>query len=317
LKTTFLEALAAPQGTVLSKKPGAWRGSVPYLRLILCLTEDDVKKEFLVRDRAMSRTELDGRHSDVRQPSVYELMADMWNNPDYNPVLPVYTVHSDYRAPTDCGYLKVRDMIRAEPEKVKDILSGMRANLNRIILDWETSGQGDGGNLTGFENDDRASVASEEDGILAKRSPAALNCRASFLQGKPSYLLIYWEICDDHQLLSSALGKISKACSAEDGNKPPAVITTGKLRGSPTMSVATARSTDFRIAIQEFGHHQSLIAFNHRIDVLRDKKRDYRLMMLRATTDEEKEFCRDEIILADSEIDQCKKQAREAGQKIE
>jgi hypothetical protein len=144
-----------------------------------------------------------------------------------------------------------------------------------------------------------------------------LNCRASFLWGKPSYLLIYWEICDEHQLLSSALGKISKACSAEDGNKPPAVITTGKLQGSPTMSVASAQSTDFRLAIPEFGHHQSLIVWNHRIDVLQDKKRDYRLMMLQATTDEEKAFCRDEINLADSEIEQCKKQACEAGQKIE
>jgi hypothetical protein len=236
----------------------------------------------------MSRTKLNGRHSNVRQPSVYEMMADMWNNPDYNPVLSVFLVHRDYRAPTDCGYSKVRDMIRAEPEKVKDILSGMRANLIRIILDWETSDQGDGGNLTGFENDDWESVASEEDGGLTKRSPAALNCQVSFPWGKPSYLFIYWEICDEHQLLSSALAKISKACSAEDGNKPPAVITTGKLQGSPTKSVASARSTDFRLLIQEFGHHQSLIAWNHCIDVLRDKKQDFHLMMLRATTDEEK-----------------------------
>jgi hypothetical protein len=35
------------------------------------------------------------------------------------------------------------------------------------------------------------------------------------------------------------------------------------------------------LAIQEFGHQQSLIAWNHRIDVLQDKKRDYHLMMLR------------------------------------
>jgi hypothetical protein len=95
------------------------------------------------------------------------MMVDMWNNPNYNPVFPVFLVHSDYQAPTDCGYLKVQDMICAEPEKVQDILSGMCVNLNCIILDWETSGQGDGGNLTGFENDDQESVASEEDGVLA------------------------------------------------------------------------------------------------------------------------------------------------------
>jgi hypothetical protein len=159
LKYTFTEALAVPQRNVLSKKPGAWRGSIPYLQLILCLTEDGIKK-----------------------------MVDMWNDPNYNPVLPVFSLDRNYWLLTDCGYLKIQDMICADADKVKDILSGMCANLNHIILDWETSGQGDGGNFNGLDNADQESVTSEEDGGLAKLSPAALNCRASFLQGKPSYL---------------------------------------------------------------------------------------------------------------------------------
>jgi hypothetical protein len=92
------------------------------------------------------------------------MMADLWNNAEYNPVLPVFSVHSNYQVLTACGYLKVRDMICADADKVKDILLGMHANLNCIILDWETSGQGDGGNFNGVNSVDQESMTTDEDG---------------------------------------------------------------------------------------------------------------------------------------------------------
>lgn len=45
---------------------GHWRGSVPYLRLIMCLTQDNVKCLFLTRANSRSRQELDARNSDRR-----------------------------------------------------------------------------------------------------------------------------------------------------------------------------------------------------------------------------------------------------------
>jgi hypothetical protein len=45
---------------------GHWRGSVPYLRLIMCLTQDNVKCLFLTRANSRSRQELDARNSDSR-----------------------------------------------------------------------------------------------------------------------------------------------------------------------------------------------------------------------------------------------------------
>ena len=45
---------------------GHWRGCVPYLRIIMCLTRDDVKCLFLTRANTMSRAELDARNSDTR-----------------------------------------------------------------------------------------------------------------------------------------------------------------------------------------------------------------------------------------------------------
>jgi hypothetical protein len=43
-----------------------WRGVVPYLRIIMCLTEDNVKSLYLTRADTRSRQELDARNSDTR-----------------------------------------------------------------------------------------------------------------------------------------------------------------------------------------------------------------------------------------------------------
>jgi hypothetical protein len=43
-----------------------WRGIVPYLRIIMCLIEDNVKCLYLTRADARSRQELDARNSDTR-----------------------------------------------------------------------------------------------------------------------------------------------------------------------------------------------------------------------------------------------------------
>jgi hypothetical protein len=43
-----------------------WRGIVPYLRIILCLTQDSVKCLYLMRADTRSRQELDARNSEAR-----------------------------------------------------------------------------------------------------------------------------------------------------------------------------------------------------------------------------------------------------------
>jgi hypothetical protein len=45
---------------------GHWRGSVPSLCLIMCLTQDNVKCLFLTQANSRSRQELDARNSDSR-----------------------------------------------------------------------------------------------------------------------------------------------------------------------------------------------------------------------------------------------------------
>jgi hypothetical protein len=53
-------------GGIGVSRGGNWRGSVPYLRVVLCLTQDDIKHAFLRRADAQSRQELDARYSENR-----------------------------------------------------------------------------------------------------------------------------------------------------------------------------------------------------------------------------------------------------------
>ena len=53
----------APNGSVSRR---SWRGPIPYLRIIMCLTYDNVKSLFLNRANARTRHEIDARNDDNR-----------------------------------------------------------------------------------------------------------------------------------------------------------------------------------------------------------------------------------------------------------
>lgn len=55
-------------------------------------------------------------------------------------------------------------------------------------------------------------------GSLAGRPARALQTRAAFLNGRPSYLLYFWEMADSHQLLQSSLQRLNNNIAASDGS---------------------------------------------------------------------------------------------------
>jgi hypothetical protein len=122
--------------------------------------------------------------------------------------------------PLDCSHTTVELLSPATPQKIEDILVSMRSDLLRIITRWEQSGQGEGGrdqdensHEEGSKHDDIESDVDGEGresihvggvgggGLLSGRPARALQNCASFLNGKPSYLLYFWELADAHQLL--------------------------------------------------------------------------------------------------------------------
>jgi hypothetical protein len=308
---------------------GQWRGNTPYLRLIMCLVVDDrIRNAYLHRGDAMSRTELDSRNSDeVREATVFEMIADKWNDVSFTPTVPVSTVHDDFRREivithdkvqsfltrtftfTNHPSLQVKHLIPATAIKVKNYLSSMRADLSRMIKNWELSGQGDGSLINDVGDDD---PSPEDDGLslpgaantpttpsakpsfgqLENRTSAAMDSRANFLNGKPSYLLMFWELADKHQLLASTLQRLDRAAVAGAEVVQPVYKIT---RPSPSDSES---NVGFDGALGKFSgefHLQSDRQYNMtRQSDLMDSIRSYRVSMYRAPV-EERPFWEGEI----------------------
>ncbi len=73
VRVQLTEATAAAESHSGSGR--SWRGPVPYLRVILCLTQDHVKCLFLTRASIRTRQEIDGRNSDSRSEEEERLFA--------------------------------------------------------------------------------------------------------------------------------------------------------------------------------------------------------------------------------------------------
>jgi hypothetical protein len=170
---------------------------------------------------------LDGRNSDSRDLTVYELIAARWNSDTFDPVVPASDVHEDFLDATDCRHALVAHMTPATATKIKDLIAQMRSDLTRMIQHWEQGGQGDGGSLDeGTTNDDFDDdvAINPEFGALAGRTALALENRAAFLKHLPPYLLIFWEMADRHQILYSALDRLDSAVGAANVSSAPSVI---------------------------------------------------------------------------------------------
>ena len=86
-------------------------------------------------------------------------------------------------------------------------------------------------------DDDASSLATNNDvsrrdsiGGLCGQSPRVLQSRASLLNGRPSYLLYFWEVADAHQILQSSLQQLSNTVGASDSSCAPSTVSTSAQR---------------------------------------------------------------------------------------
>ena len=217
------------QNDTVDKAEKAWYGSLPMLRLIMALVHsDDIRSAYLKRNEiSTERIALDNQKSvDKRAATVWELLASLWNNPDFSPVTErVEDLHSDFNNPISIPHSRVSSLTPATPDKVQEKFSTMTVTLQRIIRRWTLSGQGDGGvdvNDGDIDHEDQ-----HEFGSLANRPRGALDRRAAFLGNSQPYLLYFWEILDKYQLLSTAFSELNQKMSAKNGAEgvPSAVAT--------------------------------------------------------------------------------------------
>jgi hypothetical protein len=212
---------------------GTWRGKCPHLRLIHCLIEDDIKGPYLRCADAITREQLDGRNSESRPPTVWEMVAERWNSPTFNPITKVSSFHSDFASSIDCSHAAVASLTPATALKVENLLTSWRTNLCRIIQKWEQSGQGEGGHHSDSDDDETNENLGEDlpsqvqvqlfpFGGLRDRSVRALQNRSNFLRDRyPSYLLYFWELADEHQILTTTMQQIARQTAAADAANPP------------------------------------------------------------------------------------------------
>ncbi|KAI2505085.1 hypothetical protein MHU86_9361 [Fragilaria crotonensis] len=253
---------------------GQWRGSIPYMRLIMCLTEDDIKAAFLRRADTRTRHQLDARNSDVRPPTAFELIADRWNDEHFNPIAAVSECHEDFSVPTNSFFASSKT---------------------------GRSGQGEGGRHAGTDDDEEQDGREESDdpeefiifdtssvrfGSLSRtsRSECALQNRAAFLCGKPSYLLYSWEVADRHQLLQSALQRLDDDVGASDASSAPSATSSTnqgtRRRRQREQPTAPYRDDIFDLSqsIRFLSKAEDDRQVRRRISELQDEARRYRRM---------------------------------------
>jgi hypothetical protein len=216
VRSVLQNAINESRETALAMQHGAWSGAIPYLRLIHCIIDNEsARSAYLKRNAVKTREELDATKSPSQCKSAYDVIAEIWNDPQFNPCTSVSHCHEDFAEEILLPHSKVATLLPADGLGIQNRLSSIRATLLRIIDKWEQSGQGDGGRASAMD-DDRPTGW----GNLEGRSQQALDNRANFLGDAPTWYLYFWEAADKYQLLATTLQRLSGTVGAPSGSTP-------------------------------------------------------------------------------------------------
>ncbi len=195
----------------------AWYGPLPMLHLIMALVHSDkIRSAFMKRnDISNEKIVLDNQKSvEKRATTVWEQLSSLWNDENFSPVTEfIADLHSDFTRPISISHSRVSTLSPATPDKVQEKIPTMTVSLQRIIQNWQRSGQGDGG----IDIDDNVE---EEFGSLDNHLCGALNTRSAFLGNNPSYLLYLWEMLNKYQLLSTAFSEHDSLSAMDSRDRP-------------------------------------------------------------------------------------------------
>jgi hypothetical protein len=190
-----------------------WLGPNPYLRLYHVLLDDNIRLAYCKKDDVLSRMEVDSRNNIARPKDFYELAADLFNDPSFNPTTKIYSdLHDDFNRSIELLYINAP---RVTPQKIKEKMADIRAKLVIVIENWERSGNGNGMLSRNMDDPDYGNF---EDCDLIDDN------RANFLNGNKSHLLYFWQILDETQILQSTLCVLPKTVSASVDNIPATTI---------------------------------------------------------------------------------------------
>jgi hypothetical protein len=191
---------------------GNWN-STACLRLIHALVDhDEIKSKFLNRlNLPAGRSTFEHREHNWAT-DVWHLLANKWNDKNFAPeIMSLPQLHTEFALLDIILHSEVAALTPATADKVEDKWASMILEMNRCIANWQKSGQGEGG------IDDVDNAEDQVFGSLANRSLHTLASRQSFFSDRQAYLLYLWEMLDRHDLLGSALQKLSSSVSSTNG----------------------------------------------------------------------------------------------------
>ena len=200
-----------------------WDNLIPWMRFIMCFTNDEVKEKFLQRHNPLNRQELDARGSTYEPLDYRHYVAEMFNNPDVVFEVPAMPdIHEDFSEVTECP-LTVQGI---GVEEVGKRMQNMKVLLHTMKMQWERSGSGSYMKLG--EDDDNYQTVDDVYQFIDGDD------RKSFLSHAQNkvYILFWWDVAYKHQLLSSAMETLGSVVAGDGSCVPSARNSKTKGGGS-------------------------------------------------------------------------------------
>jgi hypothetical protein len=273
-----------PAGTGSSSKKTAakktsgfnWTGQLPWLRLVHCLVDDEeIKKAYTRRfDIPSSRIYLDNRKSvDKRPRTVWELLADKWNNEDFtcSTIRMLGPARDDFRYPIVIDHAVVKKYTEATPKMCKDKMAVLCKEVRTAHQNWSKSGEGEGAH--GGEDNDKdnnSNVEGEEeeepfdttnslpemiDNSLTEVPERFLSIpsldlsdKGAYVKPNQGYVLYAWYMFEQHQLLESSMQRLDSSVATGQAKAATAVPDVMFRKGGTESSIGGVTDTNASVA---------------------------------------------------------------------
>jgi len=195
-------------------------------RLIHCLVDfDQHKRKFLTHHDSLDRLALDSRNSaDSRVLSVWDVVADKWNDSTFTPTTDFFSedhpyYHPTFSAPLELNHNLVARMAKATPSKCERKFASMLVVIKRVKAMFGRSGEGDNSRRDSeydVDDDENASHAESDSDNEADAVPtnASGSRRMNFVKDKMSYILYVWFQLEQHDLMRSSLQELDSWVAA-------------------------------------------------------------------------------------------------------
>ena len=219
-RDTLLRVIAAQE----ERKREANSYKDDRLRFILCSEDEQIREKYLLTQDALTLPELDGRNSDQRDSSFYDLIVAKFNDEDFigkTEGLP--NLHDDFVEPVSV----FKGEYTLTQKKAKNLIAQMKPKILDICQRYEASGNGS--NMMDSDNEDddlyqghpRWGTFNAERAMRKNGEYKNGDDRAAFLRFEGSELLYWWYVLDKYELVQFTTARLSDINGVSSDRTPP------------------------------------------------------------------------------------------------